>query len=148
MFKTLRRRTAAMALALPLAVLLAGCGDDPVDPHDEELPHEMQLSIGGTVVTITDNGSYLPQPILSVGPHEVSVVFRDDEGDVMDIHDDEYRLEITSDDTSVLTYSSSSAFTGTLTASTAGSATIRPQLFHIEEGHADFGPFPVVVTVQ
>ncbi|MEX0891331.1 MAG: hypothetical protein WEB88_04105 [Gemmatimonadota bacterium] len=149
MFNTLRRRTAVMALALPLAVLLAGCGGDTVEPHDEELPQEMQLNLGGTLVTVSDNGSYTPNPlILPVGAYEVSVEFRDDQGVVMEIRDDEYRLEISSDDGTVLTYSSSSAFTGTLTASAAGSTAIRPQLFHIQEGHADFGPFPISVTVQ
>ena len=149
MFNTLRRRTAALVLALPLAVTLSACGNVPVEPHDEELPQEMQLNLGGTLVTVSDNGSYTPNPlILPVGAYEVSVVFRDDQGEVMEIGDDEYRLDISSDDNSVLTYSSSSAFTGTLTASAAGGTAIRPQLFHIQEGHADFGPFPVAVTVQ
>lgn len=143
------RRLAALALALPLAIIMAGCSDDPVVPHDEELPHEMQLTIGGTVVTVTEFGSYTPNPvILAPGAHEVSVVFLDDDGAPMDIHDDDYRLDIISDQPAVVTYDASSAFTGTLTAVAAGSTTIRPQLFHIEEGHADFGPFPISVSVQ
>lgn len=145
----LHPRRVILGLTLPFAMALAACGDDPAEPgHDEELPAEMHLTIGGQTVTVTEFGTQTPNPVLlPPGTHQVTVQFLDDEEQVMAIDADEYRLEINSDAPAVASYQGSGAFTGTLTTA-AGSTAIRPQLFHIEEGHADFGPFPVNVTIQ
>ena len=53
----------AVLATLVLAIFAAGaCDDDPVEPHEEE-PHEMRLTVGTQVVTVSDAG------VVTGGPH-------------------------------------------------------------------------------
>lgn len=144
------RPAALLALVLPLALAAAACGDSPTDAHDdEEFPAEMRLTIGAQTITMSDNGTFTPNPVfVAPGTYQVSVEFLDDEGVIMELDGEEVRFEMASDNAGLLSYQASGSFTGTLTAAGAGATVLRPQLFHIEEGHPDFGPFPLTITVQ
>lgn len=59
-----------------------------------------------------------------------------------------FELAVEIDDESIVTFTRASAFAGTLNKVAAGSTSATFALFHVEEGHEDFGPFPVPITVN
>jgi len=147
------------ALALLTAVFtlsLAACKDDAsgLDDHDEPEIEEMRLTIAGQVITVSDNGTVTPAGpiILPLGASSVSAQFLDHDGRPDDhVTAVEFQLNVLPADGAPVTFarSTTNPFAGTLTATSAAEGVvIRFSLFHIEEQHNDFGPFPVTFAFR
>jgi hypothetical protein len=151
MFAT-HRWTRRLLLA-PLAItgaLLVGCDDDGTEPEDDpaDAIEEMRLTIGSGTVTIDRGGNVSGGPVtIAAGATVVTAVFLDDEGATVGGLD-EFELRVTPTNTGIMTWQSTSAFSGTLTHVSAGSTTVGFALYHIEEMHEDFGPFDVSITAS
>lgn len=144
-----RRRLAHFLVLALLAPAFAACDDDPTEPHDEEIPSAIRLTVGTQIITIDDLLGVTGGPIaINVGARAVTAVFLDEDGDVMEVHDDEFELRIVPASTSIVTFTRTGAFAGTLTGVVAGNTTVAVSLWHLEEEHTDFGPFNVALTVQ
>jgi hypothetical protein len=63
-------------------------------------------------------------------------------------HGGSFQLNATTGNASILTFTRTSAFVGTLTGVAAGSTNLAVSLYHITGADNDFGPFPVPVTVN
>lgn len=158
MFSTSMPRRAARALAAAAALTFAAACNDATGPDEDDHGHadevaSLRLTVtpsGGTVATYTvTNLGVAPSPLrLPVGSATVTVDFLDDAGAVIsdEIHDDEYEIQFLSLPTGV-TFTRSGAFAGTFTATTAGTGTMQTQLFHLDEGHEDVGPWPIAVQI-
>jgi hypothetical protein len=149
MWNIARHRQLSVITLFAAATALVACGDSTAPDDHEELPHEVRLTIGSQVVTITDGGVVTGGPIMiPVGSTSISAVFLDDEDAVMDLSADEYELRVVSDNTAVASFTRTSAFAGSLVGGTAGQTLLEVSLFHLEEQHEDFGPFNVTVVVE
>jgi hypothetical protein len=151
-----RRRSVAL-IAAAFALSLAACKDDATgaDDHDHEPEiEEMRLSIAGQVITVSDNGTVSPAGpiILPVGTSSVSAQFLDHDGQPDDhVTAAEFQLNVLPATGAPVSFtrSTTNPFAGTLTATTAAeNVVIRFSLFHIEEQHNDFGPFPVTFSFR
>lgn len=139
-------RRGLAASALVGMAFVAGCGDED-DDHDHEPDVEtMRVVIGGT--TVNFSGATCSPSVSSVtiptAGAAVTATFLDDDGAVLDIHDDEFRLEVEP----AARFTRSGAFSGNLSGGAAGAANISFALYHLEEQHTDFGPCTVSVVVQ
>ncbi len=139
-------RRGLAAGALVGLVFAAGCGDED-DDHDHEPEVEtMRVVIGGTTVNFsgaTCTPSVASVTIPTTGA-SVAATFLDDDGHVLDIHDDEFQLNVEP----AARFTRSGAFGGTLSGGAAGTASVSFALYHLEEQHTDFGPCSVSVVVQ
>ena len=143
---------------------VAAC-KDTTDPEHEIHVESLRLTIGTPgsastqIVTIASN----PGCAVSGGPialtvnqaHTITATFLNDEGEA-DPHandPEEFRLaggEGQADPTPTpasITFSRAGAFSGTLTGTTATSGSVFLSLLHPEEGHEDWGPCSVPITV-
>ncbi|HUF67413.1 MAG TPA: hypothetical protein VMM79_02085 [Longimicrobiales bacterium] len=150
MWNTTPRRRLSFITVFAAATALVACGDSTGPDDHEEIPHEVRLTVGSQVITINEDGVVTGGPItIPVGSTNITAVFLDDEGDVIgDLSADEYELQVTSDNAAVASFNRTSAFAGSLVGGMAGQTVLRFSLFHLEEQHEDFGPFPVTVVVS
>lgn len=154
-------RRAPRLLLAALAVAALGACNDPVSADDDGDDHghadevaSMRLAVtpaGGatTIYALSTNGVLTPSPLrLPVGAATVAVDFLDEGGAVItdELHDDEYEFRFTALPAGV-TFARSGAYAGTFSATTAGTGTMRPLLWHLEEGHEDLGPWPIAVQI-
>jgi len=146
MMKTFRssRRFAGVALAA-LSLGFAACSDDD---HGHEVDVDrMSITIGASTFTVNSSGVYVGPVTLTQGvATNVSVEFLDaDLQDALGEHADDFQVEI--DPAAGITFARTGPFSGTLTGTAAGDVSVSFALLHIDEGHEDFGPFPVTITV-
>jgi hypothetical protein len=129
--------------------------DDPVTPEPEPEVATMRITAGAQTISVDGTGAVTggPLAIPSGGAITISASFLRDDGtpDPL-VTDADFRLEVTdptigSPPPSVATFARTGGFTGTLTATQDGSAPMLFALLHIDEGHEDFGPFPITITV-
>jgi hypothetical protein len=150
MFAPRRRSIIAVLGTVVFGLALASC-DGSTEPEEEE-PEvaTMRLTINAQTVDIAENGSVSGGPIVvPVGNTAISAAFLRADGSADPVVTaDVFRLDVDSDNAGIASFSRSGAFNGNLVGTAAGSTILRFSLFHIEEGHEDFGPFPVAVTVQ
>lgn len=136
-----------------LATLMLGLGacKDSTGPDDHghaEEVHAMRITLAnGTSVTVGETGTVTGTLTIPSGVATAfTVTFLDDDGVVVDdLKATEYQASVSPN--AGITFVRTGAFTGTLQGATAGTVTVRFGLFHIEESHDDFGPFPVSVTI-
>jgi hypothetical protein len=147
-----RGRVFALA-AVAMIAAVAGC-DDSTDPEDEHELHveTMRLTVGTQVVSVTDGVVTGGPLVLEVGANTVTAEFLDEDG-VPDPHvtPAEFQLNVSIglSDPFSFTRSMTNPFSGTiLAAAPVTGSSISFALFHIEEQHDDFGPFPVPVNVN
>lgn len=143
-FRTFRRA----AVLLVAALATTACLEDELG-HEAEVEF-MQVTVGGTTVTVNSTGAITGGPISmeALSEEVVSVVFLDaDMADALTEHADDYQLNITTP--AELTFTRNGAYGGSLlsTSATPGTYNIQVSLFHIEESHTDFGAFGVPITV-
>lgn len=147
-------RRAPLGLALAATMLLGACKDDHAGPHDHEVEvHAMRLEVAGQVVTVSDNGTVTPSTpiVLPLGASTITATFLDDDGrPTDDVNPVDFQLNVTVPSGAPVTFtrSTTNPFAGTL--QVTGSATnvdLRFSLFHLDEQHEDFGPFPVRFTL-
>jgi hypothetical protein len=144
-----RSRFAAPLLVAALAVpFAASCDEDPVAPddHAEEVA-EVRLTVGSQTVTITEGGAQGSLTI-PVGVSSVSAVFLADDGDTVTLDPEEFELRLESQNAAVVIFTRTGPLAGKLTGVAPGSAVVEFSIFHLEEGHPDFGEFDLNVTVQ
>jgi hypothetical protein len=141
-----------LAMAGGLA-FVAGCNDDdPAGPHEHAEAHEVRLTIGAgagaQVVTISENGTIGGGPItIAIGAVAISAEIIDEDDDVIngELDPADFEIDFATGNAATVTVTETGQFSGTLTGVAAGNTTIATALNH--EGHADFGPFNVPVTV-
>jgi len=153
-----------MLKLLPVAAVLAfGACKDTTDPDHEPDVASLRLTIGGTggqVVTIATN----PGCAVTGGPitlpanqaRTMTATFLNDAGDPDPVANDATEFTLAgntgqADPTpspASITFARTGAFSGTLTGTTATTAgTMFVSLLHSEEGHEDWGPCSVPITV-
>jgi hypothetical protein len=148
--RLLRLLAAAAALAG-----LAACNDvaAPADDHGhaDEI-FAMRLTVAGpagpATYRLTDGGVLAPSPLrLPLGATAVTVAFLGENDDELDdIPADEYEIQFGGLPAGVA-FARTGAFAGVFTATGSGTGTMQIQLLHLEEGHADLGPFFLPVTL-
>jgi hypothetical protein len=147
----LRGRYALRALTLlSLGFVAVSCDDDPTEPEDEPNVATMRLTVGSQTVDVDEDGSVTGGPIvISVGSTAISAQFLLPNGqpDPL-VTAAEFQLDVESDDEGVVDFTRASAFSGSLVGVVTGSEIVRFSLLHVEKQHADFGPFPISVTVE
>lgn len=142
------RRGFAFVTLFAAITFISACDDDPVEPEDpaDEIA-TIRLAIGAQTVDMTDSNS--PSVTIPRQANAVAVTFLDAAGSTLpnSLFSD-FEIRLVSENAARLTFTRTGAFTGTLTGLSAGAAVIQVSLFHLEEGHEDFGPRPLAVTVQ
>jgi hypothetical protein len=134
------------------AAFTTACDDDPAAPAEEEPEVEtMRIVVGNQTINVTTAGVTGGPLVLQVGANNVSVQFLKANGQQDEIaHGGGFRLEVEPQGGAPVTFtlSATNSFAGTLNATaTATGAVLRFSLFHIEEGHEDFGPFSVTTNI-
>lgn len=141
-------------VTLAAATLLVAACSDSTDPDDQENEVvTMRLTVGTQVVNVSDNGTVTGGPlVLAVGANTITAAFLKANGQPDEhVVPAEYQLNVVIDGGAPITFtrSTTNPFSGTLTASaTVTGATLQFSLYHLEEDHDDFGPFPVTVNVN
>lgn len=145
-----RRNTARALLTLTLGLVVASCGDDPVAEEGEPEVATMRLTVGSQTINVADDGTVTGGPItIPVGSTAISAQFLLASGQPEPlVKPDVFQLTVSSDNAGVASFTRGGAFNGSLVGGAKGTTILRFALFHIEEGHEDFGPFPVTVVVQ
>jgi hypothetical protein len=134
------RRWAGLAAVVALTATTGACSDDPTGEEREPEIAFARISVGGQSVTINDAGTQTGTLTVPRGQSTVTVAyFRDNNQpeDLVTSAEFEVRL-LARTGTSGVTFTPSGAFGGTLNTTTAGAKSLDVQLFHKEEGHADF----------
>jgi hypothetical protein len=151
---TFPRRALGLSALFIATAFATGCDDDddPVEPPDEPEVATIRMTIGAQTVTVdTDNGTVTGGPILvpvgGAGSTITAEFLRADGQPDPVVTEADFVFRVFPADESVLTYTETSAFEGTLTGLQAGPTTMDVDLFHIPADHAEFGPFPIPVTV-
>jgi hypothetical protein len=123
---------------------------DSTEPEPEPEVATMRLIVGGTdTIEVGSGGAVTGGPITIAANTSIVVEWlRDDGTEDPVVTATDFELSVTVDDETVVTFTRSSAFAGTLNKVAAGSTSAEFGLFHIEEQHDDFGPFPVAITVN
>jgi hypothetical protein len=145
--KLLRR---FMVPALVIAAGAIACADT-VEPEPEEEPEvaTMRLTVGGATIDVEEDGTVTGGPITISATTTISAAWLRADGTAdPSVDAAEFELLVEIDDESILTFTRTSAFAGTLTKVAAGATTADFALFHLEEMHEDFGPFTVSIVVN
>ena len=149
MFSTKLRRWAGFAAVVALTATASACSDDPTGEENEPEIAYARVTVGSQSVTIDDTGAQTGTLTVPRGQSNVTVAyFRDDNSveDLVTSAEFEVRL-VPRTGTSGVTWTPNGAFGGTLNTTTAGQKSLDVQLFHLEEGHADFNTI-VTLTAQ
>lgn len=146
---TLRRTLRLTALSLALTAT-AACGDDELPEPEPEIARVV-FSINGTqAFTVNDAGVVTSgSTSIPLGVHQITAAAYDEGGAVVEeVANGIFELRGTSSNATVLEFTKGNGMlTGTLNAKQAGTAAVSFQLFHLEEGHGDWGFFPIQFTV-
>lgn len=138
-----RRLSVAAAL-----LLVTACREstDPGDPEPEVAT--MRLTVGTSTVNIAENGAVTGGPLrISTADQLLTASFLKADGTVESlVIPDVFELRLTN--LTGVTFTRTGAFSGNIRGAAAGPTTINAALFHLVEGHEDFGPFPVAVLIQ
>lgn len=148
----IRRTVQLLALALVASAAAACDDDDPAGP-DEDEPEvaTMRLTVGASTVNVAENGTVTGGPLVFTSGAAVTAQFLRADGTPDPIANGaEFRLEVVPTTPANLTFARTGPFTGTLTSTIAAGqqTTATFSLFHVEEQHNDFGPFPVTLQRQ
>jgi hypothetical protein len=150
MHSKLLRLTAPTPALFSVALAFGACSNATDEGAEPEVVM-MRLTVGAHAITVSDNGTVTGGPIAiaASGTVTVSAEFLQADGTADPlVTSAQFQLNVDPADAGVVTFSRTGAFAGTLTGAGAGSTTIEFSLFHISEGHEDFGPFPVPVEVS
>jgi hypothetical protein len=140
-------RLLAVGAMLSALVIGAACSEDEVEAEPEVATLRLLIGTNDTVL-VSDNGTVTSGPIAISANTTISAQWLKADGTPETIVTDAvFQLNVIPANSGVVTFTRTSAFAGTLNRVSAGSTTIQFSLFHIAEGHEDFGPFPVSITV-
>jgi hypothetical protein len=147
-----RTRRFLIALALLSLPAVPTCKSKETDVEDMEASvSSVRLTVGSQTITINNTGTVIGGSITITRPTAapINAVFLNAAGSQDPVaHGGNFQLNATPADTSVLTFTRSSAFAGTLTGVAVGSTNLSVSLFHVTGGDNDFGPFAVRVVVN
>jgi hypothetical protein len=132
-------RFVPLFVALTLAGVTAACGDDEEEPEPDV--QTIRLVISGTPQPINiSREDETPPIVITPGEHTVTAAFLRANGDPEPlVTDEEFELRLSFTPTGVATFEAGAVpFTGTLTGVAAGTTTMKVELYHLLEGHADF----------
>jgi hypothetical protein len=132
--------------AVPACISQIGGAVDP-----EASVSSVRLTVGSQTMTVSSTGAVAGGLITITRPATpaISASFLNAAGAQDPVaHGGNFQLNATSADTATLTFTRTSAFSGTLTGVAAGSTNLNVSLFHVTGGDNDFGPFAVPVTVN
>jgi hypothetical protein len=136
----LRRRT-LLAMLFVSAFTVSACSDDPVEADPEPEVATLRLVIGTQTVSVNvASGVVTGGPVvIARGNTNVTATFLRADGSAEPLVTGTlFRLDGTSSNNAVLTYTSTGPFTGTLNGLQAGNGTVTFALFHLEEGHNEW----------
>lgn len=124
--------------------------DDSTEPEPEPEVATLRLIVGGSdTIEVATGGAVTGGPITIAGNTTVVAEWLRGDGTEDPVVDaTTFELAVEVDDESIVTFTRTGAFAGTLNKVAAGSTSATFALFHVEEGHEDFGPFPVSITVN
>jgi hypothetical protein len=154
MLSTLGRRWTVTALRYAMLVAVLGtlnaCKDSTEPEEEEPEVATMRLTFSnGTVLNVTGAASESRAVRLPLGATTVTATFLKADGTVDQVATaGTFRLAVVSSAGSVtFVQNSSNLFAGTLTIPAAvTNVGVSFALFHIAEGHEDFGPFTVTIS--
>ena len=151
-------------LAVTLLSLVAACGSGSTSPTPVASPTpppttmdveasatSLRLTVGSQTVTVTNTGTVTGGPIRitrATVPTLSATFLRADGTQDPVSHGGNFQLGAATGNGSILTFTRTSAFGGTLTGVAMGSTYLYVSLYHTTAGDNDFGPFPVPVTVN
>lgn len=150
MYKSTIRSILPLA-AMLVAVTMLGCGDDAAtDPEDTPDIATMRLIVAADTVSVADDGSVTGGPFSVTGTVDIAAEFLDTNGELAtDLDATRYELQGAPEDDTVVTFTLTDGFAGTLTGLLAGeSTTVDFSLYDTDEGTDLFGPFGVTVEVK
>ena len=136
----LRRRT-LLAMLFVSTFTVSACGDDGVEPEPEPEVATLRLVIGTQTVSVNvASGAVTGGPvIIARGNTNVTATFLRADGSAEPLVTGTlFRLDASSSNSAVVTYTSTGPFTGTLNGLQAGTGTVTFALFHLEEGHNEW----------
>jgi hypothetical protein len=154
-----------LAVTVTGLVAVLGCGSStptvsstppttvasPPPVSGEASVSSVQLTVGTQTISVSNNGTVTGGPIIITRPTAPTLTasFLNAGGSQDPLaHGGNFQLNATPGDGSILTFTRTSAFVGTLTGTAAGSTNLTVSLYHMSDGDNDFGPFPVPVTVK
>jgi hypothetical protein len=139
-----------LPLLVPMLLVAAAACSDSTEPEPEPEVATMRLIIGGTdTVTVAENGAVTGGPITIDATTSIAAEWLRDDGTPDPIVDGAtFELAVVVANTGIVTFTRTGAFAGTLTKVAAGTTSATFGLLHVDEGHEDFGPFPVSIVVN
>lgn len=146
-FRLRAMRLAGLSLALTVT---AACGDDELPPPEPEIAVVVFRINGAEAFRVNDAGVVTSgSTSIPVGTHQISAAAFDEAGNPVDeVTSGVFELRGTNSNAAVLEFTKGNALlTGTLAAKQVGTASVAMTLWHIEEGHGDWGPFTIPFTV-
>ena len=147
----------AGCLSLAVApVLVSGCGavTEPTLEWEERIGFHFEdgylaATFGSTLVDVWAGGQVVGDPlVINPGPPTPVVATFHDAASNLIMGLDEYELVVAPADSSLLRFTPTGPFAGTLTRLAPGSTTLQLGLRNTMRQLEDFGPFPVPVTVR
>lgn len=149
--RTFLTTRAAIAL-IPTVLVLGACDDDVIEPDNEPTFSTVVFTVGTQTVTMAEaTGAVTGGPItLQAGQNaNMTATFRLANGSADPVVTaSDFRLDVASDNSAIVSFTRTGPFAGTLVAGQKGTTNLRIELFHIGEGHEEFGPFPLTVVVN
>ena len=137
---------AMLASALALLAFGAGCSESAA-PDERADVHAIRLTVGGQVVTIERGGAVTGDTlVIGLGDTSLTAQFLDAGGQLTPVAPAEYRIEVVSDDESVVTFTRRTAFAGTLTGVAAGSARLAACLLRVASEQCEAGSLTAMVV--
>jgi hypothetical protein len=138
-----------LASMLALLIVASSCGKDTTEEEPEPNVVSVRLTIGSVTKTLSGAASEDNTFTIARGANAVTAVWLTTGGGVDPVATTaKFTLKIVPGN-SAITYtpSATQSFTGTLNvASAVTNATAQYSLFHVAEGHEDFGPFTIKIT--
>lgn len=150
MLRTLK--TSAALAALAAALVVTACKDETAaEPEPDVAQIRIILNTApADTVFVSSTGTVTSGPITISGNTAFTVQYLGADGnpDPVVAGSTDFQTNVIPANTGVVTFTRSSAHAGTLNKVAAGSTTLAVSLFHVVEGHDDFGPFNVNITVN
>jgi hypothetical protein len=145
-----RMRRFIGVVAAIAGLVTAACDDSTTEPEDTTPQiSSMNLYVGTDTVSIDADGVVTGDPLQIEGTMDITAEFLDSLGVVaVDASTDPYELQVTSADETVVTFTLTDGFTGTLEGLLSGeSTTVDISLYDTEQAMEVFGPLTVTVEV-
>ena len=137
-------RTAAVMALIGFASACNGSTD--ADPEPEIA--SVRITVGAQVVNISETGQQTGALTVAQGNTPVTVAWlRADGTPDPVVNSEDFEVRLVAQGSTGISFTPSSPFAGTLSATSAGQKVVQVQLFHLDEQHDEFGQ-NLTLTVQ